>query len=583
MRTFAGPRQSGLTLMELLVTIIIAGIAFAALVPVFVQALESNASDKARNVALNIAQAKIELIRELDFAQLDTTTPDSTSPTTDPAAPGFLPKYLGSATFHNKDFAATYDEVAAAGKKTFWVHYTVTPVKNAPTDSQPAYKRVRVTVGWDGAPKPLKTAVLETIIYGQWGGPRIAFFDVESYDENGIITSGTARLKAVIESSDIPRTTTVTFAITSKGGIVVPWKDGVKDPADGTGGTWYFDWPTTGVADGLYTFKAIAYAGFEAGNTFQRILRVESGPPATPTNLNWAPGDRKVLLRWDPSPAGDLARFEVWVVPEAQYVASTPVDQQATRLDVGEITSEPLYSATGLTNLTAYRFFVRAIDDLNNASGWAEVVGTPDPNDKIPPAAPTDLWFSVLGDVVTLSWTPSTSPDIAYYTVYTWNGSAASPMVGLNTVQSSQSIIQGYSKTSYYQVRAVDAAQNEQLAWCPLRLVPTVTPSAVLDGVNFARAITLAPPSYVMTLQNTLSGGANVTVKYLKDGPSTPAADQVTILNGKNVPSSKTKDLGSQFSGYYSISWTSSGPEPSANGTNLYHFISADYIPIPVP
>src|SRR5674476_559332 len=44
----------GFSFVELLVTIIIAAIAFAAMVPVFVQAQKSNSSDNARNLALSV-------------------------------------------------------------------------------------------------------------------------------------------------------------------------------------------------------------------------------------------------------------------------------------------------------------------------------------------------------------------------------------------------------------------------------------------------------------------------------------------------------------------------------------------------
>ena len=68
-------REGGFTFVELLVTIIIAGIAFAAIVPLFVQAQEKNSADNARNVSLQIAQDKIEKIRQLDYDQIDVREP----------------------------------------------------------------------------------------------------------------------------------------------------------------------------------------------------------------------------------------------------------------------------------------------------------------------------------------------------------------------------------------------------------------------------------------------------------------------------------------------------------------------------
>jgi len=583
MKTHTRGGQSGLTLIELLVTIIIAGIAFAAILPVFVQALQSNSADKTRNVALNISQAKMELIRELDFAQIDATTPDPVS-TANPKDP----MYLGSPTFHNGDFAPTYQEAAAGGDKTFWVHYTVTPFKNAPVDSEPSYKRVRVEVGWNGNPKPLKTAVLETIIYSQWGGPRIAYFNVGPLDADNIIrTTGNIRLKAMLNPADIQRTTVVKFAITSLGGEVVPWQEGKVDPADATGGTWYFDWPAAGATDeGEYTFQAIAYDGIEAGNTASRTYTFDSGSPGGPTGLVGYPGNTTALLRWDPSVVGDLAHYEVWQIKEAEYDPLTAIDLQqpkATRVDGDAVLSQPLYLATGLTNDTLYLFFVRAVDSLGNFSDWAQCTVTPKDLDQPLPAAPTDLWLSVIGPTATLSWTPSA--DAAFYRIYTWNGAAATLVPGEAgiSLSSSKSISQGFSGTAYYQVRGVDSAGNEQLAWCTLRAVP-VTPSAVLDDIIWATATTLAPPQFNMTLQNMLSQKAAVTVVWLQDGPSTAPARQVTVSpNNLSIVSGQTKDLKTQFAGLYRITWTSAGTDANANGDRLYNFNSAMRIAIPVP
>ena len=579
MKTHTRGGQSGLTLMELLVTIIIAGIAFVAILPVFVQAVQSNSSDKARNVALNIAQAKIELIRELDFVQIDATTPDPAS-TANPKDP----MYLGSPTFHNGDFKPTYQEIAAGGEKTFWVHYTVTPFKNAPTDSQPSYKRVRVEVGWNGNPKPLKTAVLETIIYSQWGGPRIAYFNVGPLDANNVIrTSGNIRLKAILNPADVQRTTTVKFAIT--GAVVVPWQEGQVDPADTTGGTWYFDWPAAGVADGPYTFQAVAYDGVDAGNTADRTYLFEAGSPGGPAGLKGYPGNTTALLRWDPSVVGDLAHYEIWRIKEADYIDPlTAIDLQpkATRVDGGAVLSQPLYLASGLVPDTPYRFFVRAVDSLGNFSAWSDCKVTTDSLDTTPPGAPADLWLSVIGPTATLSWTPSA--DAAFYRIYTWNGAAATLVPGEAgiSLSSSRSMSQGYSKTAYYQVRGVDSAGNEQPAWCALRAVPA-TPFAVLGGITWAAATTPAPPQFKMTLQNILSGKVNVTVVWLQDGPSTVPAREVKVSpNNLSIVSGQTKDLNTQSAGLYRITWTSAGTGANDNGVRLYNFNSAMRIAIPI-
>ena len=51
MKTHARRGEAGFSFVELLVTIIIAGIAFAAMVPLFVQAQQQTSADQVRNVA----------------------------------------------------------------------------------------------------------------------------------------------------------------------------------------------------------------------------------------------------------------------------------------------------------------------------------------------------------------------------------------------------------------------------------------------------------------------------------------------------------------------------------------------------
>ena len=80
------PREAGFSFVELLVTIIIAGIAFAALVPMFVGAQQKNAADLFRQAGLNAAQDRIERVRSLDFASITQSNLVSTFGTTAPVS-----------------------------------------------------------------------------------------------------------------------------------------------------------------------------------------------------------------------------------------------------------------------------------------------------------------------------------------------------------------------------------------------------------------------------------------------------------------------------------------------------------------
>src|SRR5450759_3631759 len=134
-------RQSGLTLIELLVTIIIAGIAFAAIVPVVVQALQAGQGDRARALALSVAQDRIEKVRELGYEEL--TTANLQDPDFHPAANLIVPP--GD---HAGLFGPTTTEVDGTTDRVFDVAYVVTEVPVSLTDARIAFKTVTVTVNW---------------------------------------------------------------------------------------------------------------------------------------------------------------------------------------------------------------------------------------------------------------------------------------------------------------------------------------------------------------------------------------------------------------------------------------------------
>jgi len=129
----SAPRcQRGFTLVELLVTIIIAAIVFAAMVPFIANALSRTAEDQVRVDANNIAQDRIEQIRLLDFAQITAADLNySPSPTTNP--------------FGDGRFGPTYTLYGQS--RPYTVKYLVTPTP-LPTSLQ---KYIKVTVSKPGS------------------------------------------------------------------------------------------------------------------------------------------------------------------------------------------------------------------------------------------------------------------------------------------------------------------------------------------------------------------------------------------------------------------------------------------------
>lgn len=120
--------QRGFSMIELLVTVVIAGIVFAAMVPVFANALSRTSEDELRVDATNIAQDRIEQVRLLDYAVI--TEPNLTT---------------ASGTFGDGRFGPTY--VLVGESRAYAITYAVTP----PSESDVPQKLVTVSVSRPGS------------------------------------------------------------------------------------------------------------------------------------------------------------------------------------------------------------------------------------------------------------------------------------------------------------------------------------------------------------------------------------------------------------------------------------------------
>jgi prepilin-type N-terminal cleavage/methylation domain-containing protein len=135
----------GFSMVELIVSVVLAGIIFAAMVPVFASALKKTTGDNLRVTAVNIAQDRIEKIRQLPY-------PDITA---NAASPAVLPNLYNTAfpTTAPGIFAPTYRPVGSS--KTYYIDYSVATF--------PTYKDITVSVRWQGS-APNYLTVMDTIV-----------------------------------------------------------------------------------------------------------------------------------------------------------------------------------------------------------------------------------------------------------------------------------------------------------------------------------------------------------------------------------------------------------------------------------
>ena len=90
-RRDAGHVGRGFSLIELLVTVTLAGIIFIAMVPLFVSVLKTTSTSNRRVIATNLAQARLEAVRMLPFSSITQTNLNSSTFAAGQFNPSFTP------------------------------------------------------------------------------------------------------------------------------------------------------------------------------------------------------------------------------------------------------------------------------------------------------------------------------------------------------------------------------------------------------------------------------------------------------------------------------------------------------------
>ena len=299
----------------------------AAMFPLFVLAAKQNSGDAARNVALNIAQDRIEKIRQLDFDEITvlnlTKDPDDDEP------------------FFAGQFGTEYKYTRNGSSKIYYIEYVVNDVTAGTAGSATVYKQVKVRVTWQGAPTPMKPVELKTVVYRQYSGPQIRTvgldpvtvtpnlriciptdvrgrFENERWIDSGAAASSTQWIRVYLNPSDVPSMTGlddkgnviegwVSLTITAPGGEPIESPPPLTTSVSTTAGTYYpfeWKWQVNKAPDAMYTITATAYSCKKAkGNTVQVRVRLETGAPSPPEIVSVvgsqaADGGGQAVLTW---------------------------------------------------------------------------------------------------------------------------------------------------------------------------------------------------------------------------------------------------------------------------------------------
>jgi hypothetical protein len=166
-----------------------------------------------------------------------------------------------------------------------------------------------------------------------------------------------------------------------------------------------------------YLYKVRSRAGWWYPSSDSNIISFTwRSPPKVPEGLQVVPGDRKLILSWEPVKE-NIAGRPLEQVPMYQVYRKSGNDQFAA---LGEPVQELNFIDTGLNNSMLYGYMVRALvtyGDTRQAGGVSrEISGIP--RDLTPPAQPENLVAVETPAGVKLVWQAVVSDDIGGYRIY---------------------------------------------------------------------------------------------------------------------------------------------------------------------
>ena len=149
----------------------------------------------------------------------------------------------------------------------------------------------------------------------------------------------------------------------------------------------------TGLDNGTtYSFRLRAVNGSGAGPESDEASAVPLAPPAAPSGLRAAPGDRQVVLTWDDPGDSSITGWQYGVKTAGAFGQWTDIP--------GSGAGTTAYTLTGLDNGTTYSFRLRAVNGSGPGPESDEASAAP----LAPPAAPSGFRAAPGDGQVVLTW-----------------------------------------------------------------------------------------------------------------------------------------------------------------------------------
>jgi fibronectin type 3 domain-containing protein len=310
----------------------------------------------------------------------------------------------------------------------------------------------------------------------------------------------------------------------------------------------YTDTGLTNNVQYYYKINAVDFAGNTSIDSATASATPSNQPPAAPTGLTAAPGNRVIYLDWNNNTDSDLAGYNLY---RSLTAGSGYTQINGTLIPAGTIN----FTDSAVSANVTYYYVVKAVDTTPYESADSnEASAVPD---DYAPAAPTGLSATGGSGQISLSWNAVPEDDVVGYNVYrsSTNGTGYSRITPtpVGTPGFTDTGL-GDGQTYYYVVTAIDTAGNESVV------------------SNEVYATTQTAVDIPLTVIGAVSG--NTTVGFtLAAGPVSPAGAYVTYQwqSGPSANGTFTDITGADSSVYTLVS-TDSGTyiRVTATGYNGY-------------
>ncbi|MET0392219.1 MAG: hypothetical protein ABW019_03720, partial [Chitinophagaceae bacterium] len=263
----------------------------------------------------------------------------------------------------------------------------------------------------------------------------------------------------------------------------------------------YTDAPAADGSIYQYYIESVGKNGNAAPGQISLAVLPDMTPPAKPMHLKGVSRPALAILSWDKGAENDLKGY--WI-----YRASNRKKEMMVLLNEHPLMANSFMDSLPLVSDNEYVYCIQAIDKGYNKSPLSDTIIVTVP-DVTAPRIVQGLDAEAKPNAIIIKWRPSPDADVAGYTVYRSDDSAAQRFRPLNTrpLRELQFTDAGSSSLLHYYVTATDKSGNIS------------QPSRIIAVVGVPDTTGYLPAQALSVVRNERDSSVNITWRSLAKDP----------------------------------------------------------------